>query len=282
MNARVDQAVLDILKDATVNQAEYTIRLNTEKLERSLYEDVNEVLTRIGGKWKGGKIKAHVYQYNPASLLETVLSSGLMPPKNPFAFFETPKDLIHDMFFLYGLDDIQDLIGYAARDVRILEPSAGLGAIATRINQYIKYYETHSSSPYKRLLDCVEIDPFRAEVLRSKGLTVYEQDFLTFEPDYRYDAIYMNPPFSVEGNKTCYIDHIKYAFSLLAYQTGFLVAIAHPSFTYRQDKKSKAFKEFVETYGSYELLEGGLFKESGTSIPVVVVYLRHTDLNYSQ
>lgn len=53
----------------------------------TLYKEINEVLTRLGGKWKGGRTKAHVFQEDPSFLVEYVLSTAVMPPKNPDAFF---------------------------------------------------------------------------------------------------------------------------------------------------------------------------------------------------
>ena len=46
-----------------------TGRITSGQLDRSLYEEVNEVLVRLGGKWKGGRTKAHLFPYDPRPLV---------------------------------------------------------------------------------------------------------------------------------------------------------------------------------------------------------------------
>src|ERR671925_807732 len=74
----------------------------------TLYTEVNEVLTRLGGKWKGGRTKAHVFQEDPTLLIEYVLSSAVMPPKNPEAFFPTPKEVARGIMMMCDLDKLRD------------------------------------------------------------------------------------------------------------------------------------------------------------------------------
>lgn len=251
--------VLQMVEYQHVAPDDHRLRLTCGQIDRQLYEEVNEVLERLGGKWKSGKTKAHVFPYDPTELLASVCGCGIMPPKNPLAFFQTPEDVVIDMLYMYGPTAIDML----PDDARVLEPSAGLGAIADRIKNNPLFHGT---------LDTVEIDPFRAAILRGKGHTVYEQDFLAFEPERPYNAIYMNPPFSVEGNKLAYIDHIYHAWKILD-KLGFIVSVAMPNFKYRQDKKCKAFLEFVNTHGGYEDTEAGAFKGSGTNIPTTIIWL---------
>jgi len=74
----------------------------------TLYREINEVLIRLGGKWKGGRTKAHVFQEEPALLIEYVLSTALMPPKNPEAFFPTPNQVARGMMMMSDLDKLRD------------------------------------------------------------------------------------------------------------------------------------------------------------------------------
>src|SRR5215216_3385568 len=67
------------------------LAIRFQKVAPTLYRELNEVLIRLGGKWKGGRTNAHVFQEEPTLLIEYVLSTGLMPPKNPEAFFPTSK-----------------------------------------------------------------------------------------------------------------------------------------------------------------------------------------------
>ncbi len=92
-------------------------RITSGQLDRPLYEEVNEVLVRLGGKWKGGRTRAHLFPYDPRPLLAGVLATGQMPPKNPWAFFPTPQPLVDSVMQSPLFDKIQD-------GDTVLEPSA--------------------------------------------------------------------------------------------------------------------------------------------------------------
>lgn len=72
----------------------------------------------------------------------------------------------------------------------ILEPQAGGGALA----EIARGADTHES--YKKRVDCIEINPDMAHVLRGKDFPVVGYDWLTYAGVSYYDAIVMNPPFS--------------------------------------------------------------------------------------
>lgn len=247
----IDSAVLEVLKNASVEGQH--LYLPPTQLDRKLYEGVNEVLTRLGGKWKGGKTKAHVFPADPSDLLLGVIGSGEMPPKNPFAFFATPSDLAAGVVAI-AKNVIGDLSG---KD--ILEPSIGTGAIALEVRRQFPTAD----------ITGVEIDEFRASVSRGKGFEVFTEDFLAIQPSrwLPFDVVLMNPPFSVEGDKTAYITHIDHAMKFLN-PGGVLVAIVPPGFTFRTDKKHKAFAEFV----GENFRENGDRKFEGTTINTFTVW----------
>ncbi len=113
----------EVLAQATLNGS--SLKLNSGQLERSLYEEVNEVLTRLGGKWKGGKTAAHLFDTVDAAklrdCLDIVLATGLMPAKNPNAFYFTPKPVQKRMLELF-----KAMIRLKS-GMRFLEPSAVKG-----------------------------------------------------------------------------------------------------------------------------------------------------------
>lgn len=107
----------------------------------------------------------------------------------------------------------------------MLEPSAGKGDIIDGIYKYLYQNEldkkqkkiekldldrTITESEKKEILqkvkskikfiDCVEIDPNLAAILRDNNYSVNVADFLEWNTYTRYDLIAMNPPFS-EGDK---------------------------------------------------------------------------------
>lgn len=165
-----------------------------EQLDRPLYEEVNEVLRRLGGKWKRGA--GHLFTWDPAPLIAQVVASGEMPPNNPNAYHPTPPAIVAQV--LDALD--ADGIGV----VSILEPSAGTGALA------LAALERFGVVP-----DCCEVDPLLRGVLESHGLPVVASDFLTFQPAELYDVVVMNPPFSVAGDPMAWETHLRRAWSMV-------------------------------------------------------------------
>ena len=88
----ISAEALTVLREAECDSDR--VRITSGQLDRTLYKEVNEVLVRLGGKWKGGHTKAHLFPYDPRPLLAGVLATGDMPPKNPWAFFPTPPELV--------------------------------------------------------------------------------------------------------------------------------------------------------------------------------------------
>lgn len=230
------------------------LRLPPTQLDRKLYLEVNEILARLGGEWKGGKVKAHVFDKNLHidELLGSVIDSKEMPDQNVLAYFRTPDDLADRMVAL--LKEEPHIV---------LEPSAGDGSILDALGR--KY----SNADY---FAC-ELDETRAKILGKKGYEVLQKDFLGVDVGST-DTVLMNPPFSVKSDALAYITHINRAWKWIEKEVkGQLVAIAPPGFTFRQDKRSREFLEFVEANGSWEDLPEGTFKESGSSIKTVMINL---------
>lgn len=258
---KITSDVEQVLRDSRVEGN--LLFLPPRQLDPKLYRAVNDVLVSIGGAWKGGKVKAHVFSGSPADALATVLETGEKPPKNPLDFFATPWALA------------ERLIEHArvAPGMSVLEPSAGEGAILDRLARY-------DLSP---TIAAVELDPGRAAILRAKGyLNVFEADFLAPElpfPPASFDRVLMNPPFTSPADPLAYIAHIKRAFLMLA-PGGRLVSIAPGGFAYRADARTRTFRDFVATNGGWEELGASAFRESGTDAATVVLWLDHEDADH--
>jgi hypothetical protein len=244
----IEQNVLEVLQACEVDQAAQTIKI-VAQLDRAVYAGTNEVLTRLGGKWNKSA-GAHVFPYNPATLLKAVLDTKEMPPKNPTAFFPTPKvvrDLIQENLVI-------------SPNCRILEPSAGTGALADLIR-------SNSTCAH---IDVCEVLPINQSVLKSKGYNIVAHDFMSYEPTRKYRLIVMNPPFSLEGDQSAYITHFFHAWEMLA-DYGDIICIVPTSWMHRTDKRSTEFREFVMERMDYTPIEAGAFKESGTMIPTMMI-----------
>ncbi len=240
-------------------------KLPVPDLERNLYEEVNETLSRLMGKWdrsKGG----HVFIYEPETAIHAVVHLGYMPEKNPTAFFPTPKKLVDDMF-----NSIYDIgyLNYRSGEygIRVLEPSAGQAAIAKEIRARFEHAK----------IDTVEFLDINQQVLKEEGFEPFCGSFLDFNTNYeiKYDLIMMNPPFSVDGDKLAFMTHIEHAYKMLA-ENGELIAIAPTGWIVASDKRSKNFRAWVERGAEYEIVDKGAFKESGTMVETCIISKIHS------
>ncbi|MBK9488788.1 MAG: DUF4942 domain-containing protein [Haliscomenobacter sp.] len=92
-------------------------------------------------------------------------------------FFPTPAWLTEEMLSLVNLRSVHS----------ILEPSAGKGDII----------EVIRSKMHRPRIYCCEIDPELQMILNGKGVTILNDDFLSFTAQgYYFDLVVMNPPFS--------------------------------------------------------------------------------------
>lgn len=112
--------------------------------------------------------------------------------------------------------------------IKIWEPSAGKGDIATAILEAANVN-----------LEVSEVRYNLRELLELKGFNVIGSD--CFDVTRSYHRILMNPPF-VKGSE---LTHIRYAYEQSA-NGGRLVAIAPESVAFRQDKKYREFREWLE------------------------------------
>ena len=142
----------------------------------------------------------------------------------------------------------------------VIEPSVGHGRIADEINQ---------RNP--KSLVCFELNNDMEMYLKDKDYEVRYGDFLEVDSEViSADRIVMNPPFSKHQD----IDHVRKAYDCLN-PGGILVSVMSMSHTFRSDKKSASFREFLEqTEAELECLPEGAFKESGTMVRTCVVKIR--------
>ncbi len=245
----LSSAALAVLRGATFDGLK--LFLPPGQLERSLYEEVNEVLSRLGGKWKGGKTKAHLFEEDPREDLSLVLDTGKMPPKNPTAFFGTPPNVAEQAVHMLHFATQVPLR-------RILEPSAGKGALALACQQIIP----------DASIECCEIVPAYALKLQHLGFTLVAEDFLAYHPDQLYDGIIMNPPFAVEEDKLAWVTHVEHAYELLI-PGGALAAIVPAGFSFRKEKRVQRIRDLVA--GSWMELPADAFLESGTGVRTLLI-----------
>jgi len=217
--------------------------LTCGQLDRKLYERVNKALEAMGGKWNRSK-GGHVFSLDPRSQVEGLIENGLLVVEKD-GFFETPPEVVNRMVELVWPTG------------KVLEPSAGLGAIASRL------------PVSKDRIFCIERNEQRAEHLRHKGYTVQCYDFLKYKAPEKFDTIFMNPPFE-EGQD---IDHVQHAYQCLA-NGGKLVSIMSEGTFFRGDRKATDFRDWAERVSAYtEQLPPESFKESRTNVSARLIVI---------
>lgn len=255
---------LEVLRGATISVVDggTEVVLNSGQLDKGTYGAVHEVLARVGGKWVGRR-KRHEFPYDATPVLESVIASGEMPPKNPLAFFPTPADVVALACDRAHLDSLE-----FDTESRVVEPSGGTGAFVREL----------VARGLKGRVDTVEMDPLKVRGLRQlEAGEVYEGDFMEWEPvkDTYYSRFIMNPPFSGPGAPTLYIDHIMKAWDIVGneYGCGTVVAIAPTSWMTCRTKEMAAFFNHVAINGSFEMLPAQSFKGSGTTVDTCIITL---------
>jgi hypothetical protein len=217
------------------------------QLERDLYVRCNKAYDALGGKWdrKAGGI---VFKIDPRPQIEGLITDGQLQVERD-GFFETPRKVVERMLELVPFP-IGETNSYF-----VLEPSAGLGAIA----RYL-----HGLN-----FTLIEKNHERCEELKKTYKHVLEMDFLEFNQSEFFMRIYMNPPFEELRD----IDHVIHAYDLLA-DGGKMISVMAESAFFRSDKKSVAFREWLEEVNAYnEKLPEGSFKESGTGVNARLVVI---------
>jgi phospholipid N-methyltransferase len=238
--------IQEILKDSTIEGN--VLKLPLIQLDRKDYCDVKKSLELIGGKWKSGKVQGFVFDSDP-----TILINNLLGDKSPeklkkdYQFFATPTNLASE---LVALAEIHI-------DNKILEPSAGQGAIIKEIMKCgIK------------IVDYFELMPTNQFILKEiNGVNLIGDDFLNANDCPIYDRIIANPPFSKNQD----IEHIQKMYKLLK-EGGILVTIASKHWQQSNNKKEIAFRKWLTEMNAEIIdIEKGTFKESGTNIETVII-----------
>ncbi|MCW2904116.1 MAG: hypothetical protein JWO67_6381 [Streptosporangiaceae bacterium] len=243
---KVPTDVLAILDEATTDGPNLYL---PGQLDRPTYVKVDKALKAAGGKWNRSA-KAHVFDRDAADAIDSLMLTGEIATAQELGYFPTPSAVVDQ---LLELAEVRP-------GMRVLEPSAGRGAIARPLAEL------------GAEVDCVEIDRDRADLLITGGFlgrVVRCQDFLTLAPEPVYDRVVMNPPFARQQD----IDHVLHALKFLR-PGGRLVSVMALGVLFRQNRKAEDFRKLVaDRGGDIEELPAGSFKVSGTGINTVVAFI---------
>lgn len=234
----ISRPILAILANGRCDGANYFLPPGT--LDRKTYTQCNDVLAALGGKWNT-KQKAHVFPEDCSEVIEGAVETESYTRPSDMGWFPTPEAVGKRVIGLAGI---------RAGD-RVLEPSAGLGALA------------RLARDGGGLVTCVEVDRKRAFVLLGEFADVQCRDFLLVEPSPQFDVVVMNPPFAKRAD----IHHVTHARKFLK-RGGKLVSVMSGGIAFRADKLSEAFRAECSTI---EALPEDSFKASGTAVNTVII-----------
>ncbi|WP_137887648.1 DUF4942 domain-containing protein [Pseudomonas sp. 2FE] len=164
-----------------------SISYRSGETSKHLLAEVGEIMEALGGVLttcsKHGRLTYWQFDYYPNELVKEVAIQGFIPDQKSHQFYPTPTAVGQRLV---------DWLDIQQADT-CCEPQAGQGGIADLL-------------PKDRTL-CVEISPLHCKILREKGHTVHEGDFLAWNPGICFSVIAMNPPFS-EGR---WQEHLRYS-----------------------------------------------------------------------
>jgi SAM-dependent methyltransferase len=246
--SRLSEAVLAVLSGATIQGN--AVILTCGQLDRKLYQDVNKALEALGGKWNR-KAGGHVFDCGPTEKLDNAILTGEVTPPSKNGYFPTPQPIVEKLIQFADIEPGQS----------VLEPSAGRGAITKEL------YHRGAN-----VFAC-ELLPDNRKALLEDGMPSIdlfaEPDFMKLETMEFFDRVVMNPPFERQQD----VDHVLKAYSMLKVG-GVLVSVMSAGVKFREDRKAKGFRDFLESVGGDIIpLPEGSFKESGTNVNTCIVVM---------
>lgn len=241
-------SVEEILKHCTLE--DNIMKLPQVQFNKKSYAEAKKWIEEAGGSWQGGKVQGFTFPFNAERVFSILHEGKRCNLQQEFQFFATPPEVA---------DWLVMLAGGVHEDEKVLEPSAGTGAIIDAIHRNCKDV----------IVDCFELMPENKEILSKKeNINLLGDDFTTFNLAL-YDKIIANPPFSKNQD----IRHVKRMYEHLK-QGGTVAAIMGCHWESAQEKECVEFRKWLEDIGgkSYDI-EAGSFKESGTGIQTIAVII---------
>ena len=218
------------------------------QLSPQLYKDVKKLLENIGGKWST-PFQGFEFKHDARPLVAQLVAGEKVNLKQDFQYFATPQHIVDRMI---SLADIQ-------LTDRVLEPSAGQGAIADTLDGMCAS------------VDLCEFMPQNREILEEKGYDIFCHDFLEMSVGNTYNKIIANPPFSKDQDCKHVLKMYKHLIS-----GGTLVAVMSRS--WMRENKNKVQQEFANLINSngntLTTIASGEFNESGTGVATALVVIK--------
>lgn len=236
----------EILKHCTLE--DNVLKLPPVQFNKKSYLEAKKWIEEAGGQWRGGKVQGFMFPFNAERVFAMLKDGRRCRLQQDFQFFATPD---------FVADRLVSLAAPIEKGMRILEPSAGQGAIVNAILRACPDAE----------VDCYELMPENRELLgKVSGAVILGEDFLGSGAS-GYDIIVANPPFA--GNRD--IAHVRAMYDALA-PGGRLVTVMGTHWEMGQESVCREFRDWITEIGaSVEHLPAGTFKDSGTVTATTII-----------
>lgn len=241
-------SVEEILRHCTLENN--VLKLPQVQFNKKSYAEAKKWIEEAGGSWMGGKVQGFTFPFNAERVFNILHEGKRCNLQQDFQFFATPPEVADWLVMLAG--GVHD-------DEKVLEPSAGTGAIIDAI---------HRSCP-DVIVDCYELMPENKEILSKKdNIRILGDDFTKCDIA-QYDKIIANPPFSKNQD----IRHVRRMYECLN-PGGVLAAITGPHWEFGSESECNDFRQWLEDNGGKKFeIEEGTFKESGTGTKTIAIVI---------
>ena len=242
-------SVEDILKHCTLE--DNVLKLPRVQFNKKSYAEAKKWIEEAGGSWQGGKVQGFTFPFNADRVFSILHEGKRCNLQQDFQFFATPPEVA---------DWLVMLAGGIHEDEKVLEPSAGTGAIIDAIHR----------SCNDVIVDCFELMPENKELLSmKKNIQILGDDFTKCDVA-QYDKIIANPPFSKNQD----IKHVKRMYEHLK-EGGTVAAIMSCHWKIASEKECADFREWLkDVHAKVCDIEEGSFKQSGTGIKTTAVIIQ--------
>lgn len=242
-------SVEEILMHCTLENN--VLKLPQVQFNKKSYAEAKKWIEEAGGSWQGGKVQGFTFPFNADRVFSILHEGKRCNLQQDFQFFATPPEVA---------DWLVMLAGGIHEDEKVLEPSAGTGAIIDAIHR----------SCNDVIVDCFELMPENKELLSmKKNIQILGDDFTKCDVA-QYDKIIANPPFSKNQD----IKHVKRMYEHLK-EGGTVAAIMSCHWKIASEKECADFREWLkDVHAKVCDIEEGSFKQSGTGIKTTAVIIQ--------
>lgn len=239
----------EILKHCTLE--DNILKLPKVQFNKKSYAEAKKWIEEAGGSWQGGKVQGFTFPFNAERVFSILHEGKRCNLQQEYQYFATPPEVA---------DWLVMLAGGIHEDEKVLEPSAGTGAIIDAIHRSCKDV----------VVDCFELMPENKELLSKKSnINILGDDFTTYDLGL-YDKIIANPPFSKNQD----IRHVRRMYEHLN-NGGTVAAIMSCHWKIASEKECADFREWLkDVHAKVCDIEEGSFKQSGTGIETTAVIIQ--------